>query len=182
MDFDGFLALLNPQQQQDVGGFFDRAPGFGGGGFAYGQQPDFGSNPYSRVNPGAYAGMDRREGPGDMLLADLIRAQTQDYMNNYAPIEDRLFGSITRTGTTAIDADLGRTRGAVMGASRNVQGMADRSADRFGVERSALDPNATTSTLVGGINATYQRDSDRRLELLTGGLSQVSAASRNIGR
>lgn len=199
MEYNDLLALLNPQTQMQVdsfygnrgsvrranamrgdGGFF--GGGFGGGGFGNLSNLGFGYNPYANLNPNAYAGMDRKEGPGDMLLTDLIRAQTQDYLANYAPIEDALYGSITATGTTAIGADLERTRGAVMDASRNVQGMADRSADRFGVARNEMDPTATTSNLVGGINATYQRDSDRRLELLTGGLSQVSANARTVGR
>ena len=61
-----------------------------------------------------------KEGPGDMLLADLIK-QTQDYFGYYAPIEEALYSSITATRTTAIGDDLERTRGAVMDASRNVQ-------------------------------------------------------------
>lgn len=183
MTYDEYYSMLGPQQQMAVDGFFG-GPGGGGYGFGGGNLSNlgFGYNPYTNINPNAYAGMDRKEGPGDMLLADLIRAQTRDYMANYAPIEDALYGSITATGTTSIGADLDRTRGAVMGAARNIQGMADRSAERFGVQGSTMDTNATTSNLVGGINATYQRDSDRRLELLTGGLSQVSANQRSIGR
>ena len=183
MEYNELLALLNPQTQNTVDSFFGGRGGFGGGGgFGNLSSLGFGYNPYADLNPNAYAGMDRKEGPGDALLADLIRRQTQDYLANYAPIEEALYNSITATGTTAIGADLERTRGAVMDASRNVQGMADRSADRFGVARNEMDPTATTSNLVGGINATYQRDSDRRLELLTGGLSQVSANARSIGR
>jgi hypothetical protein len=190
MEYNELLALFNPQTQNTVDSFFGGRGGGGfggggggfGGGYSYNSALPFGSNPYANLNPNAYAGMDRRDGPGDRLLADLIRRQTQDYLANYAPIEEALYNSITATGTTAIGDDLERTRGAVMDASRNVQGMADRSADRFGVARNEMDPTATTSNLVGGINATYQRDSDRRLGLLTGGLSQVSANARTVGR
>ena len=183
MEYNELLALLNPQTQNTVDSFLEEGAALVA--VAASKPVDasaFGYNPYADLNPNAYAGMDRKEGPGDALLADLIRRQTQDYLANYAPIEEALYNSITATGTTAIGADLERTRGAVMDASRNVQGMADRSADRFGVARNEMDPTATTSNLVGGINATYQRDSDRRLELLTGGLSQVSANARTIGR
>lgn len=161
------MAMLNPQMQMQVGSFY----GYGSSG----------GNPYANINPYRYSGMDPKESPGDRLLADLIRAQTQDYNTRFAPIENMLAGSITRTGTTYLEGDLERTRGAVLGAAQNVQGMADRSAGRLGIERSQIDPNSTTSTLVGGLNETRMRDQDRRLELLTGGLSGITQNVRNIG-
>ena len=197
VNFDEYLMMLPPGIQQQVGSFYSgtgsvqRANamrgngGFGGGGGFGGPQyyggMASGSNPYANINPYRYSYMDAKESPGDRLLADLIRAQTQDYQTRFAPIENMLASSITRTGTTFLEGDLERTRGAVMGASQNVQGMADRSAERLGINRTQMDPNSTTSTLVGGLNETRMRDSDRRLQLLTGGLSGITQNVRNIG-
>ena len=177
MNMDSYLAMLNPQMQQQVGSFY----GYGGftnyGG--YGGSP---GNPYAAIDPYRYSGMNPKDSPGDQLLADLIRAQTRDYNTRFAPIENMLAGSITRTGTTYLQGDLERTQNAVLGASQNVQGMTNRSAERLGVNGAQLNQNATTSTLVGGMNETRMRDADRRLELLTGGLSGITQGARNIGR
>lgn len=140
------------------------------------------SNPYSGINPYRYSYMDPKEGPGDRLLADLIRAQTRDYQTRFAPIENMLAASITRTGTAFLPQDLERTRSAITGAAQNVQGMSNRAANRLGVQGAQMDQNDTTSTLVGGLNETRARDSDRRLQLLTGGLSGITQAARNVGQ
>lgn len=180
---DSYLAMLNPQMQQQVGSFY----GFGGydssGINPYGSGGAYNpNNPYANINPYRYAGMDVKEGPGDRLLADLIRAQTQDYNQRFAPIENMLAGSITRTGTTFLPQELERTREAFTGAAQNVQGMSNRAADRLGVQGAQMSQNSATSALVGGLNETRQRDSDRRLQLLTGGLSGLTQAARNIGQ
>ena len=178
MNMDTYIAMLNPAMQQQVGSFYGYG-GFGGGYGDYGGSPH---NPYANINPYRYSGMNPKDGPGDQLMADLIRAQTRDYQTRFAPIEDMLASSITRTGTTYLQGDLDRTRGAILGASQNVQGMSNRSADRLGVQGAQLDPNSTTSTLVGGLNETRMRDADRRLQLLTGGLSGITQGARNIGQ
>ena len=125
--------------------------------------------------------MNPKDSPGDQLLADLIRAQTRDYNTRYAPIEDFVAGSVTRTGTTFLPEELERTRGAILGSATNVQGMANRSANRLGVNPAQIDTNSTTSALVGGLNETRMRDQDRRQALLTGGLSGITQSVRNIG-
>lgn len=196
MDFNSYMAMLNPETAAQVGSFYGHSP------TAYVQAPTYtqgplglgpfmtspgfatGSphNPYAHINPYRYSGMNPKDQPGDQLLADLIRAQTRDYNTRFAPIENMLAGSITRTGTTYLQGDLERTQNAVLGASQNVQGMTNRAAERLGVNGAQLNPNATTSTLVGGMNETRMRDADRRLELLTGGLSGITQGARNIGR
>lgn len=181
VNFEEYLMMLPPDTQLQVGSFYGgrggrRFGGYNSGGF----NPNPG-NPYANINPYQYSGMDPKDSPGDKLLADLIRAQTQDYNTRFAPIEDMLASSITRTGTTFLEGDLNRTRDAITGAARNVQGMANRDAQRLGVASTQIDPNNTTSTLVGGLNETRMRDSDRRLQLLTGGLSGITQNVRNIG-
>ena len=183
--------MLPPEIQNTVGSFYNNTGmqggppgnsgfgGVGGGGFGYSSDP---SNPYSNINPYRYSGMDPKDGPGDRLLADLIRAQTRDYQTRFAPIENMLASSITRTGTTFLPQDLERTRGAITGAAQNVQGMSNRAASRIGVQGAQMDQNNTTSTLVGGLNETRARDSDRRLQLLTGGLSGITQSARNVGQ
>lgn len=199
--------MLPPEMQQAVGNFYQApaAPqyttqnmpggkvrqilgGLGGGnGMGAGSAPPNAmsynpSNPYSGINPYRYSYMDPKEGPGDRLLADLIRAQTRDYQTRFAPIENMLAASITRTGTAFLPEDLERTRSSITGAAQNVQGMSNRAANRLGVQGAQMDQNNTTSTLVGGLNETRARDSDRRLQLLTGGLSGITQSARNIGQ
>ena len=70
-------------------------------------------NPYAGINPYQYSYMDPKENPGDKLFADLIRAQTQDYLTRFAPIENFLASEITATGTKALAGDLQRTRDAI---------------------------------------------------------------------
>lgn len=135
-------------------------------------------NPYGGVNPNAYAG-DDKEG-ASRLFADIIRAQTQDYLNRFAPIEDFLAGTITRTGTTFLEGDLERTRDAVLGGGLAAQGQYSRNLERFGVMGKQLDNSmATASAMVGGLNDTRDRDEDRKLALLGGGLGSIAPKIRS---
>ena len=154
---------LNPESQEAMGNFFQR-----------------GNYPGGRINPYAYTGMDRRENPGDKLYADIIRAQTADYMRKFAPVEDALAASITPTGTTSLEGDLTRTREAVMGAGLNIQGQQGRSMERLGVADNSgySNQNANISALVGGLNDTRLRDSDRRDALLTGTTTALGQKAR----
>ena len=138
-------------------------------------------NPYANINPNRYSGLDPEENPGDKLFADLIRAQTQDYLTRFAPIENFLASEITATGTKALEGDLQRTRDAVAQSGLNVQGTMNRDAARYGVDAQNLDQNTMTSTLVGGLNATRMRDADRRMALL-GGMSDITAKAQTVGR
>lgn len=138
-------------------------------------------NPYASINPNRYSYLDSKENPGDKLFADLIRAQTQDYLTRFAPVENFLAGEITATGTRALEGDLQRTRDAVATSSANVQGTMNRDAARYGVDAQQLDQNTMTSTLVGGLNATRMRDSDRRLALL-GGMGGITSKAQQVGR
>ena len=90
MNFQAYMMALNPDAASAVRSTY--------------------GNPYSQIDPHAYSGMGRDENPGDKLYADLVRAQTQDYLNRFAPVEDELVNSITPTGTTALPGDLERTR------------------------------------------------------------------------
>ena len=104
------------------------------------------------------------------FFADIIRAQTQDYLIRFAPIEDYLASTITRTGTTFLEGDMERTREAVMGGAQSARDQYTRQFERYGVMGKQLDnTNATTSALVGGMNDTRDRDVDRKIAASWGG-------------
>ena len=141
-------------------------------------------NAYSGINPNAYANSRPEDMGGDKLYADLIRAQTNDYMTRYAPIENFLASEITATGTKALAGDLSRTRSAVTGASTNIQGIQNRGMERFGLSNAPSNQNkmSTVGTLVGGLNDTRARDSDRRESLITGSLGGIEQNAAATGR
>lgn len=168
MNFTNYLSFLNSDVANQVGNF-------------YGYSAD---NPYSAINPSKYNYMSREDMPGDKLYADLIRAQTQDYNQRFAPIENFMAGQITATGTKSLGADLDRTRSNVGTAITNVQGQQDRNMGRMGLQGTSNMANSTTAVggLVGGLNDTRLRDSDRRQSLLSGSLSGIAQKARSTGQ
>ena len=166
MNFQAYMMALNPETAAQVGSFY----GYPQGG-----------NAYSQIDPFAYSGLGRDENPGDKLYADLVRAQTQDYMTRFAPVENDLISRITPTGTTSLAGDLERTQQAVLGAGLNVQGQQNRSMERLGLygNSSIGNGNDTVGALVGGLNDTRLRDSDRRMQLLTGVGGAVAQRARS---
>lgn len=190
--FENYLQALGGPTRGAVGGFYGYGtPTYFGSPSSISRNPDgsinysaSSANPYASVNPYQYSYMRPEDMPGDQLYADLIRAQTADYMNRFAPIENFLANEITATGTRALAGDLERTRGAIMGAGMNVQGQADRGMERYGLANNAdiANSNSQVSALVGGLNDTRLRDIDRRQMLLTGGLGGITQRARNVGQ
>jgi len=177
-----FFASLNPQVSQEVQDFyFPNQEGDNRGVPTYSGQ---GTNAYSNISPYRYSGLAPEDMGGDKLYADLIRAQTQDYMTRFAPVENFLASEITATGTKALQGDLTRTRQAVLGAAENVQGQQARSMGRYGMSYtpSRQVGNSTVSALVGGLNDTRLADADRRTQLLTGSLSGIGQNAAATGR
>lgn len=166
MNFQAYLMALSPETAAQVSSFYG-SPQSGGTGM---------TNPYARIDPFAYSGLGRDQNPGDKLYADVIRAQTQDYLQRFAPIERQLVDTITPTGTTYLEGDLARTRESVLGAGMNVQGQQNRSMERLGLygDSAIGSGNDTVGALVGGLNQTRMADEDRRMALLTG-VSGISA-------
>jgi len=141
------------------------------------------NNPYGNINPYRYSNMSPEDNPADKLLAELTRAQLEDYRQRFEPVENALVGSITATGTTQIGADLDRTRSAVIGSAENVRGQSNRFRERYGLsamQQTTERSNATTGALVGGLNATRAVDAERRDAIISGGLSAVGQQTRNI--
>jgi len=197
MDFATLIGQLGPDARDAVSQFYfgdDGVPTYGGNAPA--QTPVTGTedagiagifggtgasydytNNYQNINPNAYLD-DDKEG-ASRLFADIIRAQTQDYLTRFAPIEDYLASTITRTGTTFLEGDMERTREAVMGGAQSARDQYTRQFERYGVMGKQLDnTNATTSALVGGMNDTRDRDVDRKIALLGGGLGSIGMKSR----
>ena len=160
MDFEAYMALLSPDTALQVSNFY--------------------SNPYSQINPMSYRGISREDFPADQLFADLIRAQTLDYQQRFAPVERQLTSMITPTGTTALEGDLDRTRQSVLGAGMNVQGQQNRSMERLGIygDSAIGSGNDTVGALVGGLNDTRIADSERRMRLLYGLGGNVAQRAR----
>jgi len=184
MDFtmyNDFMSQLEPSTSSAVQDFY----------FPSGDQDNRGIpqysgssyNAYSSINPNAYSGSAPEDMGGDKLYADLIRAQTKDYMTRFAPVENFLASEITTTGTKSLTGDMQRTRQAVLGASQNVQGMQDRGMERFGLSNAPSNQNqmSTVSTVVGGLNATKAADIDRRTQLLSGSLGGIAQKAGALG-
>jgi hypothetical protein len=166
--FTNYLAQLDPEISGIVGNF-------------YGYSPD---NPYAQINPYKYSYMDAKDQPGDQLYADLIRAQTQDYNQRFAPIENFMAGQLTATGTKSLEGDLANTRENMNAAAANVQSQQNRNMGRMGLQNTGNVFNSLTAVggLVGGLNDTRLRDSDRRQSILSGSLSNISQKARSTGQ
>ena len=183
MNFSDYLSSLSPENAAAVGAFFN-FPGTGGPPAPPSSDPyaPGAYNPYAGINPSRYSGVSRKKFPADQLYADLIRAQTQDYLRRFAPIENMLAGSITPTGTTFITQDLENTRQAFGGATENIRGQIGRQNERLGITNAQPSgfENQAVGAMVGGINDTYARDQDRKMALLTGGLGALSQNVRQV--
>jgi len=166
-NYDNYLNALSSEANYEVSNF-------------YGDE----SNPYSSINANRYNRMSQEQMPGDKLYADLIRAQTRDYNQRFAPIENFMAGQITATGTKSLGADLDRTRSSMGSAVTNVQGQQNRDMGRMGLQGNSNVANSTMAVggLVGGLNDTRLRDADRRQSLLSGSLSGISTKARSTGQ
>tara|TARA_R110002153_G_scaffold92322_11_gene224336 strand:+ start:13156 stop:13677 length:522 start_codon:yes stop_codon:yes gene_type:complete len=166
--FDLYLSRLSKDSASEVADFY--------------RPQDY--NAYSNINPNRYAGVKAKRNPGDRLYADLIRAQTQDYNQRFAPVENFMADQITSTGTRSLAGDLTNTRSNMGAAVTNVQGQQDRDMGRMGLQGNSNVANSTTAVggLVGGLNDTRLRDGDRRQSLLSGSLSSISTKARSAGK
>lgn len=136
------------------------------------------NQPTDRLDVNRYMGDD--DFGGQRLFADVIQRQTEDYLKRFAPIENALAQSITPTGTTYLQDDLQRSREGIAGGIANAQGQMERNQARYGaVTRVGEDMSQEgVSAMVGGLNDTRARDSDRRMAVLGGGLSDLGAKAR----
>lgn len=185
-EFNMFLDGLNADVGTDVANFYGVGGYYGGtrgpfyqGGVGSGQVNES-YNPYANININRYNHLNKKDNPADKLYADLIRAQTRDYETRFAPVERFMADQITATGTKSLEGDLTRTRGAVLGANTNVEGQQQRAMARMGLNYNPASENnmGTVGALVGGLNDTKLRDSDRRNAILSGNLGALSQKAR----
>ena len=161
--YERIFSQLNTGVQNQVGRVFD---------------PNF--NPYENIPTSVARGRGSGKRPADDLFAQLIRAQTRDYMTRFAPIERDLASRVTSTGTTSLPDDLMRTGEAITTAAQNAAGQQRRSLERFGLSSDSNigQDNTYISSLVGGFNDTIRRDEDRRQAIIGGGIGNISSTAR----
>jgi hypothetical protein len=95
-------------------------------------------------------------------------------------MENFMAGQITATGTKSLAGDLANTRSNMGSAVTNVQGQQNRGMSRMGLQGNSNVANSTTAVggLVGAVNDTRLRDSDRRDSLMVGSLSPIAQKAR----
>lgn len=129
-----------------------------------------GTSAFSSIDPNAYMS-DRKTG-ASQLAADVQRAQYQDYLNRFAPIENFAVNQIRGKQTADLGYDLARANQSVMNAGVNMIGQQDRAMGRYGLRYegpTTADRNEITGGRVAAINQARMADEQRALNLLAGG-------------
>jgi hypothetical protein len=142
-----------------------------GGGGLYGGDVNFNpsASAYGSINPSMYLG-DKRKGASN-LSAAVQRAQYQDYLNRFAPVENYLVGQVDGRNTKDLGFDLARANQSVMNAGANMQGQQERAMGRFGLQYrgpSMADSNEITGGRVAAMNQARMADEERALSLVSG--------------
>lgn len=143
----------------------------GQGGGLYGGNITYNpnSNAYGSIDPATYL-MDKRKGASN-LSAAVQRAQFQDYLNRFAPVEDFLVQSVNGRNTQDLGFDLARANQSVMNAGANMQGQQERAMGRFGLQYrspSIASSNDITGGRVAAMNQARMADEERALSLMSG--------------
>jgi hypothetical protein len=170
----GGLPIFEPQDMN--GGYGNFAGGFGGNRAGnYGQ---YGSNLY--VNPfrqGDQAAQD--------TLADLYEAEFQDYLNRFFPVEQDLIRQMTTGFGELQQEEINRAQGAVARQFANTRGQEMRRQAGFGVslrpETQADFQRTEASSLVAARNFARMRSSERRNQILSGGLGSALTQRSALG-
>jgi hypothetical protein len=152
----------------------------GAGGGLYGG--DVGYNPtnsaYGKIDPSSYLG-DKKEGATN-LSAAVQRAQYQDYLNRFAPVENFLVGQVDGRNTKDLGFDVARANQSVINAGANMQGQQERAMGRFGLQYkgpSIGTSNDITGGRVAAMNQARMADEERALSLMSGS-GQTAAGGR----
>lgn len=188
---NGFFGL--PEQERHIGGFLSLgANRFGGAannvyftpstgsvtqgdapaGGLYGGRVTYnpGQNAFGSIDPSAYS-WDKKEG-ASKLAADVQRAQYQDYLNRFAPIENYAVNQLRGRQTADLGYDIARANQSVMNAGMNMVGQQERSMNRYGLQYkgpTTADRNDITGGRVAAMNQARMADEQRALNLMAGG-------------
>lgn len=129
-----------------------------------------GQNAFGNIDPNAYS-WDKKEG-ASKLAADVQRAQYQDYLNRFAPIENYAVNQLRGRQTADLGYDIARANQSVMNAGMNMVGQQERSMNRYGLQYkgpTTADRNDITGGRVAAMNQARMADEQRALSLMAGG-------------
>jgi len=170
--YTGGLPIFEPQDM-NIGGNFGNNNGNMAGNFG-----QFGGNLY--VNPfrqGDQAAQD--------TLADLYEAEFQDYLNRFFPVEQDLIRQMTTGFGELQQEEIDRAQGAVARQFANTRGQEMRRQAGFGVslrpETQADFQRTEASSLVAARNFARMRSSERRNQILSGGLGSAMTQRSALG-
>ena len=143
----------------------------GQGGGLYGGNVTYSpsSSAYGSIDPSMYLS-DKRKGASN-LSAAVQRAQYQDYLNRFAPVENYLVGQVNGRTTQDLGFDLARANQSVINAGSNMQGQQERAMGRFGLQyrgASMANSNEITGGRVAAMNQARMADEERALSLVSG--------------
>ena len=148
----------------------------GAGGGLYGGNVSY--NPsdsaYGDINPSSYL-YDKKKGASN-LNAAVQRAQYQDYLNRFAPVENYLVGQVDGRNTKDLGYDVARANQSVADAGLNLQGQQERAMGRFGLATRApsiATSNEITGGQVAAMNQARIADEARALQLVSGSGNQA---------
>ena len=129
-----------------------------------------GTSAYESINPNAYS-WDKKQG-ASKLAADVQRAQYQDYLNRFAPIENYAINQLRGRQTADLGYDIARANQSVMNAGMNMVGQQERAMGRYGLQYqgpTTADRNEITGGRVAAMNQARLADEQRALNLMAGG-------------
>jgi len=106
---------------------------------------------------------------------DLIRQQFADYRARYLPIAQGLLRDVGENFNQNLQNEMGLTARTIANVAGAEEGAAERRMDRYGIKKDYDLGNTTTSSLVGGLNATRIAALDRRDAIQAGGAGLRSA-------
>jgi hypothetical protein len=143
----------------------------GAGGGMYGGNVSYNptSSAYGNIDPSNYL-MDKKEGASN-LSAAVTRAQYQDYLNRFAPVEDYLVGQVDGRNTKDLGFDVARANQSVVNAGANMQSQQERSMGRYGLQYkgpSIGSSNDIAGGRVAAMNQARLADEERALSLMSG--------------
>lgn len=148
----------------------------GAGSGLYGGNLDYNptSSAYGDIDPSSYL-YDKKKGASN-LNAAVQRAQYQDYLNRFAPVENYLVGQVDGRNTKDLGYDVARANQSVANAGLNLQGQQGRAMGRFGLASTAPSI-ANSNEIVGGqvaaMNQARIADEARALQLMSGSGNQA---------
>ena len=151
-------------------GSVTEGPAPAGGLYAGNVSYNPGESAFSSINPNAYT-WDKKQG-ASRLAADVQRAQYQDYLNRFAPIENFAVNQLRGRQTADLGYDVARANQSVMNAGANMVGQQERAMGRFGLQYqgpTTADQNSITGGRVAAMNQARMADEERALNLMAGG-------------